>query len=129
MSLTRTEAAIGSEAPDFSIANAEGSVRPADLKDTPVIVNFWSAKDAHSRERNSRLAREAAEDGKAFIGICTDYDRELARELVAQDGLHAADQYMLADVKKGDPEKAFQLHSGLRAFEINQYGNIISIIE
>ncbi len=60
MSLTRTEAAIGSEAPDFSIANAEGSVRPADLKDTPVIVNFWSAKDAHSRERNSRVAREAA---------------------------------------------------------------------
>lgn len=129
MSLARTEAAIGSEAPDFTIYNKSASVRPADLKGKYVTVNFWSAEDAVSRERNARLAKEAAGNGKEYIGICVDEDRTLANEILAQDGLDMKNQYMASDVKNGDPCRYYEVHSGLRAFEIDQYGNICGISE
>lgn len=129
MSLSRTEASIGSEVPDFTIYNESATVRTADLKGKYVTVNFWSTGDAVSRERNARLAREAARNGKEYIGICVDEDRILAAEILAQDGVDMKKQYMASDVKNGDPCKYYEVDSGLRAFEINQYGNICGILK
>lgn len=128
MSLTRTAATIGSEAPDFTIFNKETTVRQADLKGGYVTVNFWSVADAVSRERNARLSRQSKEEGKEYIGICIDSDRELAAEIIAQDGLESASQYMISDIRKGDPVKYYEVESGLRAFEIDPYGNIQNIL-
>ncbi len=129
MSLTRVEAATGNQAPDFTVYNKETSVRPADLKGKYVTINFWSASDAMSRERNSRLARQAAEAGNEFIGICVDEDRTLMQEILHSDGVSTANQYMASDVRKGDPIKSYQAESGLRAFELDPFGNIERIWE
>lgn len=127
MSLSRTSATVGSEAPDFTIYNKETTVRPADLKGKYVTVNFWSAGDAMSRERNARLSKKAAKEGREYIGICVDADRELAQEIIAQDGLESSNQYMASDIKKGDPVKYYEVESGLRTFEIDPYGLIVKV--
>ena len=129
MSLSRMTAAIGSQAPDFAVYNSETSVRPADLIGKQVIINFWSSTDAVSRERNSRLAREAAASGKEFIGICVDKDRTLMQEILHIDGLETANQYMAGDMRKGNAIKSYQTENGLRAFEVDPYGNIERIWE
>lgn len=129
MSLSRTSPTVGSEAPDFAVFNKTNSIRPADFKGKYITLNFWSAKDAGSRERNQRLAAECRAAGQEFVGICVDDDRSLAREIIAQDGLDATQQYMVADVRKGDPAGSYEIHNGLRAFEINPFGNIERVID
>lgn len=129
MSLTRTSATVGSEAPDFTVFNRTCSVRPADLNGKYVIVNFWSVTDPISRQRNIRLSAEAKESGSEFIGVCIDEDRTLMQEVVAQDGLDPKTQFMASDTRRGDPAGSYETHTGLRAFEINPFGNIETIWE
>lgn len=128
-SLTATDVSIGSEAPDFTIANNQTSVRPQDLKGKTITVNFWSTKDAVSRERNARLARKAVKEGKEYIGICVDEDAVLAKEIIACDGLDQKNQYMSSDAKRGDPCRSYETGSGLRAYEINPLGMVDKILE
>lgn len=124
ISLSRVHPGIGGEAPDFAVFNKTNSVRPSDLNGKYITLNFWSAKDAVSRERNARLSRQASAEGKEYIGICVDEDRTLMQEIISQDGLDAKNQFMAADVKRGNPAQSYETHTGLRAFEINPFGNI-----
>lgn len=129
MSLSRVSPTVGSEAPDFAVFNKTNSIRPADYKGKYITLNFWSVKDAASRERNQRLSAECRAAGQEFVGICVDDDRSLVREIIAQDGLDATQQYMASDIRKGNPVESYEVHSGLRAFEINPFGNIERIID
>lgn len=127
-SLTTGEVSLGNSAPDFTISNEETSVRLQDLKGKEVMLNFWSVKDALSRERNARLSREAEKMGKEFIGICVDTDTELAQEVIRRDGLTKSNQYMSSKVRRGNPCKSYETSEGLRAFEINKLGTVTNVI-
>lgn len=129
MSLSRISPTVGSQAPDFALFNKTNSIRPADMQGKYLTVNFWSAKDAQSRERNQRLAKESTRTGREYIGICVDEDRTLAREIILQDGLDEKQQYMASDVRRGNPAESYEVHQGLRAFEINPFGNIERILD
>ncbi|MDE6342610.1 MAG: hypothetical protein K2K93_09845, partial [Muribaculaceae bacterium] len=74
---------VGNHVPEISICNAEGqSFLLSDLQGENVVVNFWSVKDAESRIRNIRLARDAERNGVKYVSLCTDEDHDLEVEVM-----------------------------------------------
>ena len=76
-------AAVGSIAPDFSLADLDGNpIHLADLRGRPVIVNFWASWCGPCVEEFPLLRDAVAEhgdDGLAVIGIVFDDRSEAAR--------------------------------------------------
>ena len=115
---------VGNQAPEISITKASGeSMMLSELKGKEVIVNFWSVKDAESRIRNVRLAREAEITGAKYIGMCIDSDKELASEVVKSDNL-STDNLYFADRQVNDE---YQLTDGTRTVKIDPYGIVSEI--
>ncbi|MDE6017521.1 MAG: redoxin domain-containing protein [Muribaculaceae bacterium] len=115
---------VGNQAPEISITKVSGeSMMLSELKGKEVIVNFWSVKDAESRIRNVRLAREAEIIGAKYIGMCIDSDKELASEVVKSDNL-STDNLYFADRQVNDE---YQLTDGTRTVKIDAYGIVSEI--
>lgn len=121
------EARVGEEAPDFKVENPYESFRLSEATGKKVTVNFWSVHDPESRMRNARLARLHRDAHRDYVGICVDSDRQLALEVIRQDGLEPERQFMLADVKKGNPARDYETSTGLRTFTVNSYGNLEAV--
>jgi cytochrome c biogenesis protein CcmG, thiol:disulfide interchange protein DsbE len=85
-----TPTAIGSVAPDFSLADLDGTpISLADLRGRPVIVNFWASWCGPCVEEFP-LLREAAErhaaDGLVVVGIVWRDRSEAARDFMTRNG-------------------------------------------
>ena len=82
--------AIGSLAPDFSVADLDGNpVRLADLRGRPVIINFWASWCGPCVEEFPLLRDAAARhagDGLVVIGIVWQDRSEAARDFMARNG-------------------------------------------
>ena len=82
--------AIGSVAPDFSVADLDGNpVRLADLRGRPVIVNFWASWCGPCVEEFPLLRDAAArhsDDGLIVVGIVWEDRSEAARDFMARNG-------------------------------------------
>lgn len=82
--------AIGSAAPDFSLADLDGDpIALADLRGRPVVVNFWASWCGPCVEEFPLLrdaaARHAAA-GLAVVGIVWDDHSEAARSFMERNG-------------------------------------------
>lgn len=91
--LTRMPAApptaIGSVAPDFSLADLEGNpIHLADLRGQPVIINFWASWCGPCVEEFPLLSEAAArhaDEGLVVVGIVWRDRSEAARDFMARN--------------------------------------------
>ena len=114
----------GNQAPEITAFNANGNtLRLSELKGQDIIINFWSVKDAESRIKNVRLAREAESNGAKYIGICVDSDKSLAQEVVRTDQISIDDLYF-ADEQICEE---YQFSHGTRTVKIDPYGIVAEI--
>ena len=98
-------------------------MRMSELKGENVVVNFWSVKDAESRIKNVRLAREAERNGHKYIGMCIDSDRQLAEEVMKSDRV-STDCLYFADKQVNDE---YHIAGGVRTVKIDPYGIVAEI--
>ncbi|MGI8999271.1 MAG: TlpA family protein disulfide reductase [Candidatus Limnocylindria bacterium] len=82
--------AIGSIAPDFSLADLDGNpIHLAELRGRPVIVNFWASWCGPCVEEFPLLSQAAtrhADDGLVVIGIVWQDRSEAARDFMTRNG-------------------------------------------
>lgn len=81
---------VGSVAPDFSLVDLDGApIRMADLRGSPVVVNFWASWCVPCVEEFP-LLRAAAErhaaDGLVVVGIVYQDRTAAARDFMARNG-------------------------------------------
>ncbi len=85
-----TPTAIGRIAPDFTVADLDGTpIRLADLLGRPVIVNFWASWCGPCVEEFPLLRAAAARhagDGLVVIGIVYRDRSEAARDFMVRNG-------------------------------------------
>ena len=83
-------ASIGSEAPDFALADLDGNpIRLSELRGSPVIVNFWASWCGPCVDEFPLLdeaSRSHARDGLAVIGIVFRDNSEAARAFMQRMG-------------------------------------------
>ena len=83
-------ATIGSEAPEFAVADLDGNpIRLSDLRGRPVIVNFWASWCGPCVEEFPLLNAAATlheRDGLALVGIVFRDNSEAARAFMQRMG-------------------------------------------
>ena len=88
--LSGSRTTIGSMAPDFSLVDLDGNeVRLADLRGSPVVVNFWASWCGPCVEEFPLLraaVEENVDDGLIVLGIVYDDRSEAARAFMERNG-------------------------------------------
>lgn len=100
--LTPSAQAVGRPAPDLVVRTFDGStVRLADLRGRPVVLNFWASWCAPCRQEDPAL-QAAARDHKGavtFVGVAIK-DSDAAARAYESSALHP---YPVGEAISGDP--------------------------
>lgn len=123
------ELEIGKQAPALTL-KADCRKEIDSIKEKYVLINFWSATDAASRIANHSYSNLAEWNGHEIevVSVCIDDDYSLAGEIMAADKI--SDNVISLSKKDltADVLKNYQTDTGCRAFVIDPYGNLASIL-
>ena len=119
----------GNKAPDFSINDLSEKLNLSNYKGRFVLVNFWAAYDARSRENNVILWNEVKKINKknvAMVSVSFDEFESVFKETVKIDGIDPKTQFF--DEKGEDSElyKKYQLQKGFTSYLLDKSGKIIA---
>lgn len=120
--------AIGEEAPALSL-NTPSNLMES-LKGEYYVVNFWSASDAQSRITNRQLASSGKVNGRdvKVVSINVDEDSKLADEISKMDNIGEEVIRLSGKDVSSDVLDDYQVNSGCRAFLVDPYGHLESIL-
>lgn len=120
---------IGEEAPALSFTKSAG-ISQDSLKDSHILVSFWSAYDAESRIACRRLAEEIekSEVKVRHIAVNIDNDSALAMEIADADGLAGRMTVVASSEISPEVLADYQTSKGCRSFLIDPYGRLEKII-
>lgn len=115
----------GEPAPDVSFALLDGgSLRLADLRGTPVVVNFWAAwcPPCVSEMPDFEVVHQELGDDVAFVGIDVRESVDAARELVEETGV----TYTIGRDPSGEIFQAFDAVNMPSTFLIAADGTVVA---
>lgn len=119
----------GNKAPDFEISDLSGKEGLSKYKGNFVIVNFWAAYDARSRENNVSLWNEVKKINKkdvAMVSVSFDEFESVFRETVKVDGIDQATQFFESKGENSELFKKYQLQKGFTNYLLDRSGKIIA---
>ena len=118
---------IGKPAPDFAGTTLDGaSLRLADLRGRPVVVNFWGPTCIPCRDEfpllKSKLTDHAA-DGLVVVGVLMADPPDLARTFIADQGA----TWQTVDDPDGAIRQAYRVAARPQTYFIDRDGILRSI--
>lgn len=126
-------AAEGYRAPELTFGSTDSTagISLADMRGKYVLVNFWASTDAQSRiqaKEYDRIAQNYSADRFSHVGVNTDSNKSLFREIMRRDGIDAESQHNYSDVvNPGRMTDDWHLKNGLRSYLIDPVGYIVAV--
>ena len=119
----------GNTAPDFSMSDLSEKLNLSDYKGNFVLVNFWAAYDARSRENNVILWNEVKRINKkdvAMVSVSFDEFESIFKETVKIDGIDQTTQFFDEKGENSDLYKKYRLQKGFTSYLLDKSGRIIA---
>ena len=119
----------GNKAPVFSINDLSENLDLSNYKGSFVLVNFWAAYDARSRENNVILWNEVKKTGKknvAMVSVSFDELESVFKETIKMDGIDPTTQFFDENGENSELYKKYQLQKGFTSYLLDKSGKIIA---
>jgi len=127
--VTPADSRTGFQAPNFTVANAQGALSLQELRGNYTLVTFWSSTDAQSRLANRQYDRlTASTDGHVrHLAVNLDPSEGVFTQLVTLDGLDSNAQYHAQGDEAQHLAQVWRLDSGYNSYLVDPDGTIIAI--
>ncbi|MCL1944102.1 MAG: TlpA family protein disulfide reductase [Candidatus Azobacteroides sp.] len=119
----------GNKAPEISVDDLSGKLNLKDFEGRYVLVNFWAAYDARSRENNVSLWNEVKKINKkevAMVSVSFDKFESVFEETVKIDGIDQTTQFYEAKGENSELFKKYQLQKGFTSYLLDKSGKILA---
>lgn len=122
---------VGDKAPDFTLPSMIEVYTPLSLRSFQgeyVLLSFWAAYDARSRERNVQLNRAVAQMEKPIkmVSISFDEYRSVFCETIQRDQLNPSICWVDVHGQNSPIYKRYRLNRGFKNFLLDPQGEIIA---
>jgi len=120
---------VGNTAPQIELSELSDNLNLNDYKGKYVLVNFWAAYDAGSREKNVSLWNEIKKmDRKdvAMVSVSFDDYKSIYEETVKMDGIDQSTQFFEPAGENSQLFEIYQLDKGFKSFLLDKSGKILA---
>ncbi len=119
----------GNKAPEIMMNSSSEELNLENYKGRYVLVNFWAAYDARSRENNVILWNEVKKINKkdvAMVSVSFDEFKSIFTETVKADGIDQSSQFLDEKGENSELFKEYQLQKGFTSYLLDKSGKIIA---